>query len=492
MSITSYNREDYGKSSGELTAFTGWEPVHGVQNSANGVFPLTEDTRECRVTVCLRDSGDEKSCTSFRKCEWYNLLIENVRTIVYRSLVHPSDQLLAENMIPPAIQPGMLAGAHKTDKSWNPSTDEPIKPEARNQGALQVHNTALYNRHCEKLRRIAVLLNTEERIQKEKTWEKGFKIILNCIDMLGFNRYGIVLVNPVRKKLELFSGRGITFSEDLPKLKNPECSIVKCIQEKKVVHIKENSGGECESDSRVWVPILVQGEVFAVVTAYTKKESSIEEDIEDLKIIAGLCQAFIDRTRIKIEPRAKEIIQETPKYQLDPSEAYIVLEKRCEKSLEIFCDLLTHGIPGIAISRIYPERLKKGTLIQIPVVWLSQYGGENTVTPDDLYKLTYTIGEFTRQNPESVILLEGLEYLTAQTSFETVLRYVHDLKDTAFINNSRLILSLHKGAFSPREYNMLKREFVVMNPGDTFRFLTKGWNRITSNPLFQQFLSQRR
>jgi hypothetical protein len=478
-------RDNTLEHSGECIAFTRRYSVQNGETSTPVEASPLSNVRDYRVTPCLRDDGCRQGKNPFEESEWFRLLIENTHNIVNHSLVHPADQIVVKNMISEIFQPDEPVTAHTLYSTQTMLTDEfmLLHDETGTLGTMKniMHDTYEYNKNCERLKRIQILLNTKKNIQKEKSWDRGLKIIFRCISMLGFERYGIFLVNPVRKKLELHSAKDITLSEDVMHLKDSEYIGVKCIKEKKIIHVKEYPNhGTGEPTSYVWIPIIVQDTPFAALVADTMKKPSTEEDIEDLKALAGMCAAFIDRTRIKIEPVTEEIVEKPPKYHIDPLEAYIILEKKCEKSLEIFSDIVSQGIPGIVISRVYPEKIKRRcTLVQTPVLWLSRIDGENTVAPADLYKLAYALEDFTRKSTESVILFDGVEYLMTQTSFEETLRYMHELKDIAFVNNARLIVSLHKDTLTLQEYTMLKKEFVMYEPATPFSVLMKGWNQIT-------------
>ncbi len=440
--------------------------------------PLLE-MGDYRVTPCLRDDDSKQEKNPFEESEWFCLLIENTHTMVNRSLVHPADQIVVKNMISEVIEPHKPVSQYNLYSTHAMLTDEYVPLcEAGTVGTENMHTHEYDN---ERLKRIQTLLNTKKNIQKEENWNKGLKIIFRCMSKLGFDRYGIFLVNPVRKKLELHSAKEITLSEDVMHLKDSEYIGMKCIQEKKIIHVKEyptHSTGA--PTSSVWIPIIVQDTPFAALVADTVKNPSTEEDIKDLKALASMFEAFIDRTRIKIEPVIEKKVEKTPKYRLDPQEAYIIPEKKCEKSLRIFSDIVSQGIPGIIISRVYPEKLRRRcTLVQTPVLWLSQVDGETSVTPADLYRLAYALEEFTRKSSESVILFDGVEYLMTQTNFEEMLRYLCELKDIAFINNAQLIVSLHKDTLTPQEYTMLKKEFVIYEILTPFSLFLEGWNQIT-------------
>ena len=96
------------------------------------------------------------------------------------------------------------------------------------------------------------------------------------------------------------------------------------------------------------------------------------------------------------------------------------------------------------------------------MLWLSRTETKDAINPDDLPKLSYIIDDFTRKSTESVILLDGLEYLIIHTGFETVLKYLHELRDIITLNNSRLIMPVNRETLSSKDSNMLEREFTIV------------------------------
>jgi DNA-binding NarL/FixJ family response regulator len=319
--------------------------------------------------------------------------------------------------------------------------------------------------------RVEILLNTRQKLQGETNWEKGLKIIVECMKALKCERCGIFVVNPVKKTLDYSLGTGDNLPEGVSvSLSNTHYIGVKCVLEKRTIHITSYTPRMgtrifSKSDSFVWVPIIFQNEAFAAIVADStvKKTPITDQDVKDLEILAGMWGGFIDRTRTIIEPVPEKMLQTEFKHWLDPKKGYIVLEKEPKKSFQIFMDLVTHGIPGFIVTREHPENLKqKYKLLRTPVLWLSRSDAENTISPDSFSKLIYLIKDFTKKSEESVILLEGLEYLIAQIGFEIVLTYLHELKDTIVMNNSRVIIPFHKETIPDREFSMLEKEFVLI------------------------------
>lgn len=187
----------------------------------------------------------------------------------------------------------------------------------------------------------------------------------------------------------------------------------------------------------------------------------MREDITNPEVLASMC-ATTDQNEVLITP-TEETRKVEIKHWLDPMGSYIVLEKKPEKSYRIFTDLVAHGIPGLIISRIYPEKLKrKYKLAKTPILWLSRIEVKNAISPDDLLKLRYIVEDFARKNEDSVILLDGLEYLITQNTFETAVKHLQELKDIIVLNNSRLIITLHRETLEPKELSTLEREFTVV------------------------------
>ncbi|MBU7015043.1 MAG: DUF835 domain-containing protein [Theionarchaea archaeon] len=337
---------------------------------------------------------------------------------------------------------------------------------------VQNLNKDLEKRIADKAHRTEVILNAKQVLQRETSWERGLITMVDSICGLGFDRCGIFMVDPIRKMLKFYYGAGT----DAPprdmslSLMSTEYFGVQCVLEKRTVYVQdayEIQGKQVTSDaaSFVWVPIIVRDEAFAAIAADNPRTRRIvsEEDVKDLELLAGMCAAFVDRTRLMVEPVAEDSFSTDLTYSLELGEGYVVLEKKPEKSLEIFVDLVTHEIPGFVISRTHPERIKrKYSLVKTPMVWLTRSQVEQGVDPNDLSKLIFIIRNFTRRSEQSVVLLDGMEYLMTQNGFEVALKFLRDLKDTIVLNNSRLIVPLHADTLSAKEVGLLERELIVI------------------------------
>ena len=456
-----------------------------VSDDKRTIYPayVSENLRtHMKDTVLTFGEGLVGHCIKKREI----LLIDNANEDKRGKFI-PGTEICVSQILVPLIIENEVVGALHISKSKKNAYDD--QDAATLQPLSEIISTALRNskiydsvkkigeelekRIEERSLKIEILLNTRQKLQGERNWEKGLHIIVDSMGKLGFNRAGIALVNAAQGTLNYHYGRGIDLPEigtSIP-LSDSEYYGVRCVKDKKTIYVREGShlmGKQITSDSSsfVWIPIIVQDEAFAALAAdnIENQNEITEEDVKDLEILAGMCAAFIDRTRIVIEPVAENELQVEFTHHLEASEGYIILEKRPEKSLEIFFDHVTHGIPGFIISREYPEKLRrKLKLTKTPMIWLSHSEVENTVSPNDLSKLNYILQEFVKQSKESIILFDGIEYLMTQTDFNTVLKYLQALKDIVVIGNSRLLIPLYEKTLFPKEYSQLQKEFIIMN-----------------------------
>jgi len=70
----------------------------------------------------------------------------------------------------------------------------------------------------------------------------------------------------------------------------------------------------------------------------------------------------------------------------------------------------------------------------------------------------YIASEFLKKTTESVIMIEGIEYLITQNDFLGILRIMHTPRDLVVMHSSGLILSVNQDALDRREMTLLEKE----------------------------------
>lgn len=118
---------------------------------------------------------------------------------------------------------------------------------------------------------------------------------------------------------------------------------------------------------------------------------------------------------------------------------------------------------GLVVTREYPENIRKNHSLQVtPIIWLTESPGDMRISPTSLAVLTDTIIRFMDNNPNSIVLLEGIEYVVTFNDFRKVLKQLDSLNETAWVTKARLMISIDPRAFDERELAMLERDRKVV------------------------------
>jgi hypothetical protein len=139
---------------------------------------------------------------------------------------------------------------------------------------------------------------------------------------------------------------------------------------------------------------------------------------------------------------------------------YLVKEEKPEKSFKIFLGFLADGVNGLCISHMDPEHISSSYGLNAKnIIWLCQNDGENNINPKDLSKLATRINEFINENGNSVILLEGLEYLITQNGLQKVLEILNSL-NANIEKDSMFILPIDPKALRKTDFDQLEKSIV--------------------------------
>ena len=146
---------------------------------------------------------------------------------------------------------------------------------------------------------------------------------------------------------------------------------------------------------------------------------------------------------------------------LIPGTTYIIEEEKPKKSLEVFSELVAHGMEGLCLSRHNPETLQER--FNIPpetVIWLTQKSEPvyRTVDPTNFPRLSGMISEFLDQANYPIILLEGMGYLITQSNYETVLRFVQFQRDEIAMKNAIMLIHIDPLSLDTKELHRLASE----------------------------------
>lgn len=215
-----------------------------------------------------------------------------------------------------------------------------------------------------------------------------------------------------------------------------------------------------------------------VVSGYIRKPFNNKELSDRLKVIledkpvpltneppkeeAGIF-SFLNKKKGGQPEGMEKVRRSAKKYELRRGLSFVVKEQKAVKSFEIFADQVTHNIQGLCVTRQYPAAVRQEWgLEETPIIWLSNQLGKVYVNPANIGILGDTIIRFIEKSDDSVIMIDGIEFLIVNNGFDKVLKMVHRITEVVMEFKSRFIISVDPRALEVREMALLERNMEVI------------------------------
>ncbi|MFQ5911023.1 MAG: DUF835 domain-containing protein [Thermoplasmata archaeon] len=144
---------------------------------------------------------------------------------------------------------------------------------------------------------------------------------------------------------------------------------------------------------------------------------------------------------------------------------YLIREAKPERSLDVFSSLTREVGVGLGITRIHPGTIERKCPIGgAELIWLTKAeGGKETfayLSPTNLVGILSSISKFLTENKGSPVLLEGVEYLITQNSFDATLRFMQKVNEYVTLNEGILLVPVNPSTMSSKDYQLLAREMT--------------------------------
>jgi len=180
---------------------------------------------------------------------------------------------------------------------------------------------------------------------------------------------------------------------------------------------------------------------------------------------------FIDYYR---RPISEHILEITPKieegagseklkYNLKPGSVHLIIERKPVKSFDVFSNYVKNKYYGLGIIRKNPLKVRDLFGLKLtPLLWLTRIEtSQKYVNPLELEQVTFAVTDFIDKvaTQNSVIILEGIEYLAASNEFPKVLHAMSMIKDKVSSSKCVMVVPIDKGAITSQDYTLLLREF---------------------------------
>jgi len=167
-----------------------------------------------------------------------------------------------------------------------------------------------------------------------------------------------------------------------------------------------------------------------------------------------------DREERRGKPSLDQIMRE-----LKPGRSYLVEEERAVNVFRLFTKVSEGRGTGLVVTRANPKRVRERYGLRSErVLWLTDRESTSEETmPPTLERLIYTVEEFMKVGGKGAVMLDGIEYLVSNNSFESVLRFIRRLVDHFSESQFVLLLSLSPKTMKEQEVKILEREMEVVS-----------------------------
>ncbi len=159
-----------------------------------------------------------------------------------------------------------------------------------------------------------------------------------------------------------------------------------------------------------------------------------------------------------------DVVRSELPMDIEKGVCYLVKEKKPDVSYRLFEVLLEQKLPGLVVTRQYPERVRRERgLSDVRVVWLSHTPGEDFHNPTAIGTLAKVLQKFIEDNAgEGVILLDGLEFLIINNGFLQTLMFVEHVNEFIMQHRGILLLPVSPETLEEKELALLERNLKVL------------------------------
>jgi PAS domain S-box-containing protein len=145
--------------------------------------------------------------------------------------------------------------------------------------------------------------------------------------------------------------------------------------------------------------------------------------------------------------------------------SYLISEKNNQIGLDVFTNLTKLDYKGLYITRRNPDSIKSIMLsenTQVELLNKNKINGYRNIS--SLNELEKKITDFTLKNKKSVVLLERLDYLIANFSFEEFMKTLYKINSIILKNNSILLIYLNPNLLDIKQTSFIGSEIQIF-PG---------------------------
>jgi tetratricopeptide (TPR) repeat protein len=147
--------------------------------------------------------------------------------------------------------------------------------------------------------------------------------------------------------------------------------------------------------------------------------------------------------------------------RLEKGHVYLLLESQPKKSIQLMKEYSRLGYEGLVISRVPAEQIQK-KLKKQKILQLSSAVKEDSISPDNVVNILLRMKEFMTSKKSSILLLDGIDYIALQNSFEDSLNLIQKLIESVTLYKGILLVSVNPKGMEEKELIQLEEEMELL------------------------------
>jgi len=179
-----------------------------------------------------------------------------------------------------------------------------------------------------------------------------------------------------------------------------------------------------------------------------------EERLPELKPSVGVPEALRRRSEARLRMQSGLVLQRGQawlEHAIEPVHAFTFARTISELGQSVFI-----------ISRQSPPQMESNYNIDMQHYrWLSETQHERTLEPS-LETIRRAVDEFSNAQQKSILILEGIEYLSGIHGEQRVIEMIRSIVDQTRVNGNILLVTSNLEAFSRQQRSRLEREFTAL------------------------------
>ena len=198
--------------------------------------------------------------------------------------------------------------------------------------------------------------------------------------------------------------------------------------------------GENIPQENIFGPIIKKG-------AVTKLRAFIQEYSGDNADEYYIKEQFEEGGGDEVEDENEDIDQ----HELMTGAIVLMKSSRPDEAFHLFKRYLDQGLNGLYITRLIPSQLNKFHLQDVPHRLLTNETKKHSLRPTNFERIPHILRTHLKNNENSIILLEGIEFLIIQNKFSSVLRMIQALCPIVGTKDAILLLPLNSSTLDEQK-----------------------------------------